>query len=136
MQSNFFKSKEKYLLLICEILSTFESVDPRGWFWNFTYPWRLSPQGLTHSIALNFSSIPIFTQRSCYCSLFSFKSICLCGCAHLYLLVRGDRADFSEARTALIQVLRTPLSGRIAWCLHDHDFNLYKGWSIRYFFSL
>ena len=42
---------------------TFESVDPRVWFCNFTYPWRLSPQGLDHSIALDLSSIPIFTQR-------------------------------------------------------------------------
>ena len=55
------------LLLIREILSTFESVDPRGWFRNFTYPWRLSPQGLDHSIALDVSSIPIFTQRLYYC---------------------------------------------------------------------
>ena len=45
------------LLLIREILATFESVDPRLGLWNFNYSWRLSPQGLKHSIALDVSSI-------------------------------------------------------------------------------
>ena len=53
------------VLHIREILATFESIDPRVGFWNFTYPWRLSPQGLEHAIALDISyiQVPIFTQR-------------------------------------------------------------------------